>query len=234
MEKKEKEAKKKTTTKKKVNTKVASGKSKEVVAEEKAKEIEELREVKVEKKEVRDEKKIKKQNHKYESAKIQTEDQKEIMRFFIVLLVVILMVTAIYFLTRIFVTKDLGKKKDSTETQEVVEGNVNYSVTSVGQILNRPYDSYYVIIYDTTGDSVNDAQSLMISYNSKEERKHLYRVDLNSYVNKDFYDKENENPNAKSVSEFKFGDLTLLYIKKGKVEKYITEIDKMKTELGIK
>ena len=230
MEKKEKEAKKKTTTRKKVDTK-----TKDVVAEEKAKEIEELREVKVEKQEKRDEKEVRKQNHKYESAKIQTEDQKEIMRFFIVFLVVVLMVTGIYFLTRIFVTKDLGKKKENTQTEEVVPGNVNYSVTSVGKILNRPYDSYYVLVYDTTNSAVaTDAQMVMISYNTKDERKHLYTVDLSSYVNKDFYNKENENPEAKSVDEFKFGDLTLLYIKKGKVEKYITEVDKMKAELGIK
>ena len=243
MEKKAKEvakkattAKKKTATKsvaaKKADTKVVKAKSKAVVAREKAKEIEELKEIKVEEKKV--EKKAKKHQHKYESAKIQSEDQKEIMRFFIVLLVVVLMVTAIYFLTRIFVTKDLGKKKGEAETEEVIPGNVNYSVAIVGQILNRPYDSYYVIVYDTTGDKTSDAQSLMISYNSKEERKHLYRVDLSNQLNKAYYDKENENPSAQSVNDFKFGDLTLLYIKKGKVEKYITDIDKMKTELGIK
>ncbi len=230
MEKKAKKVAKKTTTVKKADTKVASTKSKAVVAREKAKEIEELKEIKIEKKEA----KKAKPKHKYESARIQSEDQKEIMRFFIVLLVVVLMVAAIYFLTRIFVTKDLGKKKEATTTEEVIPGNINYSVAIVGQILNRPYDSYYVIVFDTTGDKASDAQSLMISYNSKEERKHLYRVDLSNQLNKAYYDKENENPSAQSVNDFKFGDLTLLYIKKGKVEKYITDIDKMKTELGIK
>ena len=143
------------------------------------------------------------------------------------------MVAAIYFLTRIFVTKDLGKKKNEAEVEEVIPGNINYTVAIVGQILNRPYDSYYVLVFDTTGDKVNDAQDLMVRYNVKENRKHLYRVDLNNYANKDFYDKEHENPEAKSVSEFKFGDLTLLYIKKGKVEKYITDYAKMKAELGL-
>ena len=230
MEKKAKKVAKKTTTTKKADTKVASAKSKAVVAREKAKEIEELKDIKVEKK--KEEKKVK-PKHKYESAKIQSEDQKEIMRFFIVLLVVVLMVTAIYFLTRIFVTKDLGKKKSEAETEEVIPGSVNYSVAIVGQILNRPYDSYYVIVFDTTGDKVNDAQDLMMRYNVKENRKHLYRVDLSNHINKEFYDKDHENPEAKTVDEFKFGDLTLLYIKKGKVEKYITDIDKMKAELGL-
>ena len=229
MEKKAKKVAKKTTTVKKADTKVASTKSKAVVAREKAKEIEELKEIKIEKKEA----KKAKPKHKYESARIQSEDQKEIMRFFIVLLVVVLMVAAIYFLTRIFVTKDLGKKKEATTTEEVIPGNINYSVAIVGQILNRPYDSYYVMVFDTTGDKVNDAQDLMMRYNVKENSKHLYRVDLNNHINIEFYDKENENPEAKSVSEFKFGDLTLLYIKKGKVEKYITDYNKMKAELGL-
>ena len=206
-------------------------KDKKVVAKEKAKEIEELREVKVEKEKV--EKKSTKPKYKYESSKIKTEEQKEMTRFFIVLLVVILMVTCIYFLTRIFVTKDLGKKNTDASTEEVVEGSVNYSVTSVGQILNRPYDSYYVVVYDTTGEYAYDVNTILMNYSLNEKAKHVYKVDLANHLNKDFYDKENENVNATSVSEFKFGDITLLYIKNGKVSKYITDLSKIKTELGV-
>ncbi len=210
--------------KSKEKKKVVKAKDKKVVANEKAKEIEELKDIKVERK---------KQNHKYESARIQTEDQKELTRFFIVLLIVVVMVTGIYFLTRIFVTKDLGKKNDTAATEEVVEGNVNYSVTSVGQILNRPYDSYYVLVYDSKGEYIYDVSNILMLYSLNEKAKHIYRVDLSNHLNKDFYDKENENVNATSVEEFKFGDLTLLYIKNGKVNKYITDLSKIKTELGV-
>lgn len=196
------------------------------VAKEKAKEIEELKEVKVEKKST-------KPKHRYESAKVQTEEQKEMIRFFIVLLVVVLMVTCIYFLTRIFVTKDLGKKNNSTDTEEVVEGSVNYNVASVGQILNRPYDSYYVIVYDAGGEYMYDVSTMLTTYSLNEKAKHVYRVDLANHLNKEFYDKENENVNATSVDEFKFGDITLLYIKNGKVSKYITDLSKIKAELGV-
>ncbi len=201
-------------------------KDKKVVANEKAKEIEELRDVKVEKKST-------KPKYKYESARIKTEDQKEMTRFFIVLLIVILMVTCIYFLTRIFVTKDLGKKNNETPAEEVVEANVDYTVTSVGQILNRPYDSYYVFVYDTTGEYAYDVTNILMNYSLNEKAKHVYKVDLANHLNKEFYDKENENVNATSVSEFKFGDITLLYIKNGKVTKYITDLSKIRAELGV-
>ena len=213
--------------KSKENKKTVKAVDKNKVAKEKAKEIEEMREVKVEKK------KAAKNNHKYESAKVQTEEQKEMTRFFIVLLIVVLMVTCIYFLTRIFVTKDLGKKNNTTDTEEVIEGSVNYNVASVGQILNRPYDTYYVMVYDAGGEYAYDVSTILSMYSLNEKAKHVYRVDLSNHLNKEFYDKENENVNATSVDEFKFGDITLLYIKKGKVAKYITDLSKIKTELGV-
>ena len=213
--------------KSKKNKKTVKAVDKNKVAKEKAKEIEEMREVKVEKK------KAAKNNHKYESAKVQTEEQKEMTRFFIVLLIVVLMVTCIYFLTRIFVTKDLGKKNNTTDTEEVIEGSVNYNVASVGQILNRPYDTYYVMVYDAGGEYAYDVSTILSMYSLNEKAKHVYRVDLSNYLNKEFYDKENENVNATSVDEFKFGDITLLYIKNGKVAKYITDLSKIKTELGV-
>ena len=56
--------------------------------------------------------------------------------------------------------KDLFNKEE-TKTEETVQGSVNYSVASVGQILNRPYDEYYVFVYDTTGDYATDMNSLL-------------------------------------------------------------------------
>mgnify|MGYP003318683849 CR=1 FL=1 len=40
--------------------------------------------------------------------------------------------------------------------------------------------------------------------------------------------------NAKSVSEMKVGDITLIKVKNGKIDKYIVDLAKMKKELGIK
>jgi hypothetical protein len=75
-----------------------------------------------------------------------TSDQEDVKKFIIVVLVVAGLLVGVYFLTRIFVTKDLIPKEET-----VTPGEVNYNVATVGTMLNRPYDSYYVLIYSTAG-----------------------------------------------------------------------------------
>lgn len=165
--------------------------------------------------------------------KYQTEEQKEIIRFVIVILVVILSVGLIYLATRAFVTKDLFTAK--TDEEEVINpGVINYEVAIMGEILNRPYDEYYVAIYNKSdGKYISDMSSLVYLYGSKEKHLHIYTVDLSNKMNEDFYDPENVNTEAQSVSEMKVGDITLLKVKGGKVVKYIEDLEKMKAELGV-
>ena len=163
--------------------------------------------------------------------KIRTAEQEEMFRFICVILIVILCVAGVYVLTRAFVTKDLFGKE---ETKEAVAGTVNYEVAIVGQILNRPYDSYYVFVYNTTGDNASNMSTIISSYKNKTgDKLHVYTVDLNNKLNAEYYDASKENVEAKDVDSFKFGDKTLLKIKDGKVDKYITDLEKMKKELGV-
>lgn len=170
---------------------------------------------------------------KVKKVKYKTAEQEEMRKFILVIVVVLVCVGAVYLLTRAFVTKDLFDKKDENNTEEVVEGVVNYSVAIVGQILNRPYDQYYVVVFDREGDYSSDMSSLVSAYNIGEDPLHVYVVDLSNKLNKDFYDPENVNNKAKSASEFKFGDITLIKVKKGKVDKYITDYAKMQKELKV-
>ena len=79
-------------------------------------------------------------------AAYRTSEQDEMIKFVVVILVVLLCVGAVYLFTRAFVTKDLFE--NTSETQETVqEGEVNYDVAIMGQLLNRPYKQYYAIIY---------------------------------------------------------------------------------------
>lgn len=170
---------------------------------------------------------------KVKKVKYKTAEQEEMRKFILVIVVVLVCVSAVYLLTRAFVTKDLFDKKDENNTEEIAEGVVNYSVAIVGQILNRPYDQYYVVVFDREGDYSSDMSSLVSTYNMGENPLHVYVVDLSNKLNKDFYDPENVNNKAKSVSEFKFGDITLIKVKKGKVDKYITDYAKMQKELKV-
>ncbi len=173
--------------------------------------------------------------------KFETAEQAEVKKFFVVILVVLICVGGIYLFTRAFVSKDLFKK-DEPKTEEVVDGEVNYDVTIMGQILNRPYDEYYVLIYNQSeGEYMGEMANIRYEYDNKEDDKkiHMYSVDLANELNKSYYDKDNENTKAKTLDEIKVGDKTLLKIKKNKksgkleVSKYITDIDEMKKELKI-
>lgn len=162
-----------------------------------------------------------------------TSEQDEMIKFVVVILVVLLCVGGIYLFTRAFVTKDLFT--DDTSNSEVVqEGTVNYDVAIMGQLLNRPYKQYYAVIYDSTGDYASDMYTLVASYTKLEEHKHIYTIDLSNELNKAYYDAENVNKKATSVSEMKVGDITLVKVKNGKIEKYIVDYAKMQKELGIK
>jgi len=160
-----------------------------------------------------------------------TGEQAEVKNFIIVIIVVLLCVVGIYFLTRIFVTKDLFTH-ESPKQEDTLPVEVNYDVAMVGTIMNRPYDEYYVAVYDTTGKNNYDMASIVSTYKGKK-KLHIYRVDLNEHLNKEYYKPEEVNTKATGVEDFKFGDVTLLRIKKGKITKYITEIDAIKKELDI-
>ena len=162
-----------------------------------------------------------------------TSEQDEMIKFVIVILVVLLCVGGVYIFTRAFITKDLFK--DETKTNEVVkEGTVNYDVAIMGQLLNRPYKQYYAVIYDSTGEYAYDMATLVSSYTKLKEHKHVYTIDLANELNKAYYDVENVSAKATKVSEMKVGDITLVKVKNGKIEKYIVDYAKMQKELGVK
>lgn len=161
-----------------------------------------------------------------------TSEQDEMIKFIIVILVVLLCVGGVYLFTRAFVTKDLFK--EDTNTNEVSQsGTVNYDVAIMGQLLNRPYKQYYAVIYDSTGDYAYDMYSLVNNYTELKDHKHVYTIDLSNELNKAYYDAENVNTKAESVSDMKVGDITLIKVKNGKIEKYIVDYAKMEKELGV-
>ena len=160
-----------------------------------------------------------------------TAEQEEMFKFVIVILVVLACVGGIYLLTRAFVTKDLFNKD---ETKETAKGEINYNSAIVGNIMNRPYDEYYVIVYDTTSEAAADLSTVITNFENRTDdaKLHMYVVDLHNKLNADYYNPEKENKKSTGVSTFMFGDKTLLKIKNGKVEKYITDLTKIKEELN--
>jgi hypothetical protein len=151
-----------------------------------------------------------------------TEESKEIMKFFIVLLVVIAIILVGFLITK------LANKKNSQDIT-YASGNIATDKVIVGTMLSRGGE-YYVLCYDT---SKNDA-NIYVTYGENYKNKKaldLYYLDLSSEFNRKYYVDEDSNKEAKKIDELKITDGTLIRIKDGKIVEYIEGIQDISTKL---
>ena len=150
-----------------------------------------------------------------------SEDDNEIKKFIIIVVVLGIIVALVYGLTLLI------NNKESDYVYTPQSGKINYDTVSVGTILNRPYDEYYVLIYDQNNTKVSEyATTLAMYMDSSDEKEYIkiYYCDLGNELNSSYYnvgDDNKSNPKATKVSEFDFGEITLLHIKNGKITEYI-------------
>lgn len=174
-------------------------------------------------------------NKKEKKVTYKTEEQKEIVKFIVLVVVIGLCVGGIYLFTRVFVTKDINKNEDTT--QEEVTGAINYNMTIIGTLLTRPYDEYYALAYDSQAVSSLKYQAIYSAYMNKqdEDLTKLYYIDLSNIMNESYIADESEetNPDAESLEDLKLGEFTLIKIKKGKIVKYLEDPFEIKKELKI-
>lgn len=168
-----------------------------------------------------------KKNIKYES-----EEQKEVKRFILVVLGLVIAVIGIYFFTRAFVTKDLFNKNN--DEISYTDGAINYDVAIVGNMLNRPYDEYYLMAFDSEGTKSNYYSTIISKYISNEKSLKVYHIDLANSLNENFIAKdENISKKFESIDNLKLGEVTLIKVKNKKVTKFITNIEEIAKELTI-
>ena len=157
-------------------------------------------------------------------------DDNEIKSFIIIVIVIILIVGIIYGLS------ELLKKKDVKE-EEKITGKINYDRISIGTLLNRPYDEYYVLIYNSNDNKSIIYSNLMSQYMSKKSQEgyiKIYYCDLDNKINNIYYNVNEDNisnPKAEKISELDLGDLTLIKVKKGKIVNYYEDYEKIKSIL---
>ena len=180
------------------------------MAKIKAKKSEEISEVKTNKKKIKE-------------PKIRTEEGETLHRFIIILIVIIIVVIIVYIISAFVSKKNNGNVAAPDNTTNEVE--IDYSIVSVGTILNRnQYNKYYVLVYDSSKTNAMYYSALMTTYNNKKEHEKLFFCDLSNPLNQE-YAKEESNPKAQKVEDFAFGEVTLLEIQKGKVTKYLENIE---------
>ena len=155
-----------------------------------------------------------------------TEEQKEIRKFIIILLCVVVIVLGFYFFTKDVVTKDTKKNTNASVT-------FNYDQIILGELFNRPYDEYYVLIFNSEDNKVNYYGSLASKYKSNEGAIKIYTADLDDSLNSKYYSKDGSNPKATSLEDLKVSDLTLIKIKNKKINKFIEKDEDIRKELGL-
>ena len=152
----------------------------------------------------------------------------EIRTFVIIIVVIAILVGVIYGLTELF------KKDETTKKDEIVSGSINYDKLSIGMLLNRPYNDYYVLIYDTENDDAVLYSTMLSKYmrnNSDENYIKIYFCDLNNSLNNKYYNVNGDNksnPSAKTISELDLGDITLIRVQDGNISKYVEGYENIK------
>ena len=158
-----------------------------------------------------------------------TGDENEIKSFIIIVVVLMVLIGATYGVT------ELLNKKEKTEKEETTTTEVNYDKIAIGNMLNAPYDEYYVLIYNADDTSAVMYSNLLSTYKNKKDSKKIYFCDLSNKLNSSYYNVNEDNksnPKASKISELDLGDLTLIKVKKGKINGYYEEYEKIKKVLS--
>jgi len=154
-----------------------------------------------------------------------SSDDNTIKKLIIIIFIIVVILVFLYGFTEIL-------KKDESNEDPIVTGTVNYDKISVGTLLNRPYDNYYVMVYNAEDNDAVLYSTILTKYMQKtENNKKIYFCDLNNKLNNEYYDINKDgksNPEATSIDALNFGNLTLLEIEKGKIVNYIEDIDGIK------
>lgn len=172
----------------------------------------------------------KNKKNKLKQEKYISEEAQEIRRFVIILFSVIIFVLLVYGITRALSDDPV----DNTE-KEVVAGEIDYDMVTIGTMLNRNLSEYYVAIYDEENPKAVYYSTIIAKYAEGEDAIKVYYCNLGNKLNEKYQaeDDSKTNPDAKSIDELSLGELTLIKVKKGKIVKYLEGVDTIREEFGV-
>lgn len=162
---------------------------------------------------------------KQEKQKVNTSELKSLI---IIVLVISIVFILIYLLT--LGADKMGLFETSYVKPEVGEAVISYENISAGTILDRAEKEYYVAIGDFGVNKNITYRSELSIYSNKEDSLPVYIVDLSDEINSGIIG-DKDNKNAKTVKDLSIANNTLLYVKDGKISKYIVGIDDITKEL---
>lgn len=158
--------------------------------------------------------------------RIRSDEETEAIRFVVILIVVLLVVVGVYFLSKVIVNKRESQKEQAKIT-------INHDIVTVGTMLSKKDDNYYVLIYDEDNMSESLYSQLLNTYKSSQKLP-IYYCNLGNNLNKKYVAKDGKsNPDATKVSEFAFGEITLIEVNNGKIKNYYEDIKDITDKLSV-
>lgn len=151
------------------------------------------------------------------------EETDQIKTFIIILLGVAFVSLLLYFMSSKVLVKDGVEKDNPTTEEEIAYNNVN-----AGTVFNRPVDEYYVFAFDPSSLKASYYSALLNNFDNK--KKQMYFMNLDLEINKP-YVKEVSNSKATKTSELALKSPTLMFIKDGKIVKYLENIEEIEKEM---
>ncbi len=154
---------------------------------------------------------------KEKKMEIITEDEFSIKKLAIITIIIILVLALFYFITTLFINKEENSKDDDIVV-------FDSSKITVGQLLDRKEDEYYVLalrksLYSSSYSDINYYtiySNYIKAYNEKEDSLKFYTIDLDDVFNKSFI--SDTNNITEDLSNLKLKDEVLFKIKDSKIE----------------
>ena len=159
--------------------------------------------------------------------KYYSEEQQEIRSFIKILIGLVLIFLVLYFLSNKFVGNDNNIKRTNQS------GKVQYDSISIGTLLNRADNEYYVLVFDSEDLNNSYIVNKASSYKSNHDSKPLYSADLSLEFNKKFVSDESFY-RKDTLDGIKFKGTTLVFVKDKHIIKFIESSDDIDKELSKK
>lgn len=159
-------------------------------------------------------KKAKVNSPKKTNSMISTDNE---MSKLIILILVVALVFALFYVITLFVTKKDSGSNSTNEGEKNTEISIQYEKILASNIFSQKSDEYYVLAY-FSDDKYLDLYKNYLSYykTSVDGAVPYYLVDMNDVFNKSFI-AEKSNLSVSNIKDIKFSQTALLRIRDNKI-----------------
>lgn len=159
------------------------------------------------------------------------EEDKAVRNFIIIFIIVLIFVVGIYFFTKVINKDNEATSENNANTSSEVQIDITKAI--VGTMLQKSDKEYYVILYKSDDAKASEYIQMESKYKTNKDALPVYTVDLSEGMNAKYYDKDHTNYFANNVNDLRFGDITLLEVKDGKIIKSFNNTDSIKKEFKL-